>query len=252
MRYQPPRNWLRHKVVGRQAGPFVSFFFPQPPSCPLCGRAHRSLWAGFFRSHLCAHCSASVQELFGALCRVCGKESEYGTCLECAREPHLFLSARSFAKYEGSVEKAVKALKYQGETRLAPLLGEWLAQAYLRHYGGGLKTWLVPVPMHPGKERRRGYNQAQLLAKVAGRHLRLPVVPALTRTADTNSQTARSRTERLTSLEGAFALASGVQVAGQHIVLVDDVLTTGGTADACTEALLAGGVASVYVLTVAR
>jgi len=247
---QPPRF-----LQGKRTQQALAAIFVKGARCALCAAPHAGWTAGLFRPHLCTGCMQSVTQLFGPLCRICGKPVESidaGTCSDCRRMPHLFLIARAFARYEGSVERAIMALKYQGETKLAPLLGEWVAEAYLRHFGEDRSFDLLPVPMHPVKQKKRGYNQAELIARAAARLLGQRVVQPLVRLEEQNSQTVRSRAQRLSSLSGAFGLAPDAKVAGGQFVLIDDVLTTGGTADACADVLVAAGAASVYVLTVGR
>lgn len=190
--------------------------------------------------------------LAGPLCRVCGRDGHGALCEDCRRAPHEFFTARAYARYEGSVEAAIKAYKYQGDRRLLPILVAWMVDGYLRHHGTDTHVGVTPVPMHPVKFRRRGFNQADDLAVGLCKTLRLRYMPALARVRLDGSQTTVSRGERLRSMEGAFALAPGQAAEGAYILLVDDVLTTGGTADACASVLFQAGAVSVDVLTVAR
>jgi ComF family protein len=111
---------------------------------------------------------------------------------------------------------------------------------------------LVPVPLHPTRQREREFNQAEVLASLAGARLGVPVDDCLERTRYTLTQTHFHRDERFENLEGAFALRRGAEVTGRDLVLVDDVLTTGSTADACARVLREAGASSVVVITVAR
>lgn len=269
----------------------LSLLFPEPLCCPLCGYAFQHLPLGIAQPRLCASCARNVSELAFGLCRVCGRAGQGAVCPECGLEPHVFFAARAFAAYDGSVEKLIKALKYQGDMRALPILGNWLVEAYERHYGADGHVVVVPVPMHPTKQARRGYNQAEDLAAYLCRKLKLPLLHALTRVDTGNSQTTHTRSERKQALQGAFTLSpdmrmkfyslaayrktmrynrimqqrepgssrlsgqhmpSTSRVSGQHVILVDDVITTGATADACAEVLFAAQAVSVCVLTVAR
>ena len=112
---------------------------------------------------------------------------------------------------------------------------------------------LVPVPLHPERERERGFNQALLLARRLGQAWNVPLgADALVRTRATTSQAELSAEARRANVRGAFTLRRPARVAARHVALVDDVLTTGSTAAACAQSLLDGGAASVGVLTVAR
>jgi competence protein ComFC len=111
---------------------------------------------------------------------------------------------------------------------------------------------IVPVPLHPTREREREFNQSAVLASVAAKRLRLPVEDCLKRTRYTSTQTHFHREERFENLAGAFALRRGVDPSGRNLALVDDVLTTGSTADACARVLKDAGAAAVVVITVAR
>ncbi len=194
---------------------------------------------------------------------------------------HVFFQARAYAAYEGSVELAIKALKYQGDRRLVPILGDFLVEAFVRFYGDDMAV--VPVPMHPIKLKRRGFNQSEELARHLSRRTGLRVVMALKRVSEGSSQTGYSRDERLASLSDAFDFNDelfsvgqrshegyharriggrgtdrgrkrprGEGILGEQVLLIDDVLTTGGTADACAQILFEHGAVSVNVLTVAR
>jgi len=132
---------------------------------------------------------------------------------------------------------------------VADALGALLAE----HYPFGPEALLVPVPLHPKRLRARGFNQALLLARALGRRRGLPVAPrVLVRTRATLAQAGLSAAARRRNLRAAFAVRSPARVARRLVVLVDDVLTTGATADACARALLNGGAARVEVYTVGR
>jgi len=157
------------------------------------------------------------------------------------------------APFGGMVRRALHELKYSGETRLAGPLGEAVARRWRRVGAGG--DVLVPVPVHADRARRRGYDQAELIARAAGRALGLPCAPILERTRATIAQFDLDRSTRATNVRGAFSLREGVQrvhLAGRWIVLVDDVVTTGATLSACAEPLLAAGAIGVSAITVAR
>jgi ComF family protein len=157
------------------------------------------------------------------------------------------------APFSGPVRMALHGLKYAGEQRLAVPLASALASRWEAAGAGG--EVLVPVPVHADRARRRGYDQAVLLAAETSRRLGMPCVRALERRRNTQPQFDLGRNARRTNVAGAFALAGPTQadrIRGRWVVLVDDVVTTGSTLVACAEALYAGGAIAVSAATVAR
>jgi ComF family protein len=154
--------------------------------------------------------------------------------------------------FDGVLRDALHALKYRGEARLAEPLGAAAAARWREAGIGG--DLLVPVPVHAARRAARGYDQAELLARVAAAALGLPVVTALRRERATVPQFELGRERRQANVAGAFAVdpRHASVVPGRWAVLVDDVATTGSTLVACAEALLAGGAVAVSALAVAR
>jgi ComF family protein len=156
------------------------------------------------------------------------------------------------APFSGVTRRALHALKYDGERRLAGPLGAAVARRWARAGSGG--SMFVPVPASPDRVRDRGYDQAALLANEAGRRLGTPVVAALERTRATTAQFDLDRSARAANLGGAFRVGgkAAPEIRDRWVVLVDDVATTGATLASCAAALLDGGASAVSAVTVAR
>jgi competence protein ComFC len=192
-------------------------------------------------------------------CCACGKKIPPGIfCAECylriepltaAVLPHLFSAVR----YREPIVTAIHRLKYRGETFLVPHLAGFLIEVSRRHKLNERIDCVVPVPLHPTRFRERNFNQAELLGQAIAASFSLPVLNRLLiRFRNTPSQTGLSGKERMVNVSGAFQVRKGVTFKGRRCLLVDDVLTTGATLNACRDRLLSAGAAEVYGLSLAR
>ena len=171
-------------------------------------------------------------------------------CATCRTTTPRYDYARSAAIYEGQLREALHALKFAGRRALAGPLGDLAAEQCVASLPDGIEA-LIPVPLARERERERGFNQATLLARRIGRRLDVPTRPRwLARIRATRPQSDLSAAERRANVRGAFGASD--RVAGRHVLLVDDILTTGATLDACARALRDAGARRVGVLTVAR
>jgi ComF family protein len=190
----------------------------------------------------CIRCKR-VGSLFCATCQAAIPIPPVLKNAECLQE------IRAGALYDGAIRDAIRAFKYDNRHRLAAVLGERLHQAYV--HSGWTATLLTAVPLHPKRFRHRGYNQSALLAAELARRCRLPFnADALHRVRDTPPQVGLNVAQRWKNVTDAFE-AEPTIVESQHIVIIDDVCTTGATLNACAEALLLAGATSVRGLTVA-
>lgn len=194
--------------------------------CPCCGRPF---------------VSAVAAQTVQPLCRLCRVDF------------YAFERARSFAVYDDALSEAILLLKYEEVSRL----GDWFAARLAEIVTEAPDDWrpdvVVPVPLHPERQRERGYNQAELIARPLAKRLNVKLEPRLlVRTRPRPAQLVLSRSEHWKSVRGAYATRKGLQVDNLRVLLVDDVLTTGATLDACARALRKAGAAAVLGLTVAR
>jgi ComF family protein len=166
----------------------------------------------------------------------------------------VLVAARSSTALRGPAERLVRALKYDGWSRLAGELGARMARVPLPVTAPGPATLVVPVPTLPSRARRRGYNQALLLAGEVGRRKQVPVLEAVRRTGGGRSQVSLQVEERAANVESSFEPAShgAAQLDHHHVLVVDDVLTTGATVAAVARVLESCGVRAVTALTFAR
>ncbi|MCJ2036768.1 ComF family protein [Methylobacterium sp. J-068] len=223
-----------------------------PPTCSGCGGATADSHA------LCSACWSGLRLIEQPYCQRLGTPFavDHGTGAllspRAIADPPVFQRARAVALYEGRARDLVHRLKYEDRLDLGPVLARMMAGA-----GSELLAeadCLVPVPLHRLRLWRRRFNQAALLSRRIGRIAGLPSDPGLlVRVKATRSQVGLSRVARGTNLQGAFRVpdSARARLQGRRILVIDDVMTTGATANAASRVLLRGGAASVDVLTFA-
>jgi ComF family protein len=224
-----------------------------PRNCIQCGVSSPEP----FR-HICWDCFSDTPKIEPPFCALCGDpvagsiQHDY-TCFACAREKPAFERARSAVRYEGAVGNAVRDLKYKHALWLVKDLAELLFTCLRAEYPDVHFDRITSVPLHPSHRRERGFNQSAVLGAALSRQLDVPFSEKLLRRVrPTVSQTGLTAPQRAANVCGAFRVGLFARLAGLRILLVDDVMTTGATVNACAKALRQGGVASVHVITVAR
>lgn len=197
-----------------------------PPRCIGCGRVD-TLW--------CDHCQHRLEQI------------PYSAPSRHTQNADITMLLTATAPHNGLLRDMIHAIKYENATPLAYPLGARLAH-HIQQQDWSIDA-LVPVPLHDARRRKRGYNQAELLAQVAAEQLGITMMPhALSRVHFNRPQVGLSAKERQANVAEAF-VANPTAIKGQRILLVDDVLTTGATLQACASALLTGGASAVYGVT---
>ncbi|MGN7205141.1 ComF family protein [Pedobacter sp. SAFR-022] len=227
--------------------------------------------------HLKILAAELLQLLFPSVCNGCGQplvKSEQLICLSCrfdlpytdfhlypdnpvakqlwGRIPCAQATAMLYFKKGTRVQQLLHNLKYKGKPELGVLLGELLAETILQSSEHWEIDLILPVPLHKKRERTRGYNQSMCIAEGLSAGLHLPVYKnVLVKRSSTSSQTKKSRFSRFENLKSAFSIEEEEKVKGKHVLLVDDVITTGATIEACASALNFAGIASLSVAAIA-
>lgn len=231
----------------------LDFFLPS--ACVGCGER-----LALERSPelVCPRCTTRLRPLPGPACERCGHPLGTGgrdrACLECAEWPGLLARVRSALILEPPTDRIVHALKYGGWRELAPFMAARMVR--LRGWGspGPEPPLVVPVPTTPGRERYRGYNQSELLARAFARRAGIEAVNALERQGKGGTQVSLHPAERLANVRGAFSVRRSAvsRLRASHVVVVDDVFTTGATVRAVARSLQEAGVGSMAAVTFAR
>ncbi len=216
--------------------------------------------------HLCPACIRAFEPMTAPLCTCCGvmfpsRIGENHRCGTCIRHPVAYRQARSAGVYTGGLMALIHHLKYRACLALRDPLARLLQAVFAQHWPEGEVDMVLPIPLHARRWRERGFNQAQMLVDAwapsggAFKRDRRPFPRArriLVRSQPTLPQTGLGKRDRRQNIRGAFAVIAPRAVKGAHILLVDDVYTTGATADEAARALMRSGAACVDVLTVAR
>ena len=224
-----------------------------PPSCLSCS----SRLLEPTPLELCGACERQIHSVPPPRCPRCGRHSTISlrdgdACLMCQQAPPLFRAGFAAFEYAATLRDCIHRMKFDSHRRLGTALGARLAHVAHIHLATGHYDLVIPVPLHPSRRRDRGFNQAELLAQSVSRTLGLPLEHrALQRSRRTAAQSRLPADDRQDNVSGAFRVRCAQRIAGRRLLLVDDVLTTGATANACSQALLAAGASSVDVLVLA-
>ena len=215
--------------------------FPLSFTCDCCG-------VEVFEGNLCPECLKNTTFNNAHTCPVCGRKVvRQELCIECKAKPPLFAYALSALIYEGTAVKLIHKFK-NGDAYLKDYFADLIAHKIDKDLP---VDCIAFVPMTKKAERKRGYNQSRLLAECISKRINIPVCDVIEKVRDTSAQKTLSGADRAKNLEGSFKAKSKNALLDKNVLLVDDILTTGATADAITMALNKAGAKWVYLATIA-
>lgn len=231
-----------------------------PRKCVFCGRtvpmkSYRGIMQGRSYDFLCEKCKVHIEEKYieEPYCFKCGKQLDNMTqecCDDCKKRTHIYDRGLAAFKYHDDIKESVYRFKYKDCKFYGDFYGEQMAEKYRDIIIKWQPDVIVPVPIHRSRMRKRGYNQAELIAGALSEKLNLP--------ADTNVLFRKKKTEpqknlekdiRIKNVENAFKVTKNV-VRYNKIILVDDIYTTGATVNACAQVLKRAGVQKVYFISI--
>jgi len=215
---------------------------------------------------LCPHCLEKFSEVGSPKCSICGfmfksREGEDHVCGKCIKNPLKYRKARAYGLYDRSLKTSIHLLKYHGKTYLAEPLGILLFSTFIRNWDPKDIHVIIPTPLHTGRLKKRGFNQTfQLIRKwpewfkKSGLdHFHIMIdQDILFRKRKTRAQVGMGRKERIANIKGVFDIRDRSKIDGKNVLLIDDVLTTGATANECVKTLFKNGAGNVDVLTLAH
>ena len=228
------------------AGALLDTLFPR--ACPACGAPPQP------PEPFCPQCLAQIEPAPPETCPRCGRPGPGQPCPACRSHPPAFQQARWLARHQGSLAQAVRDFKYRRRWVSGVELGRYLARHTPPAWLEGVEL-VVPVPLHRRRLMTRGFNQALVLARsLARRHGLELAARLLTRRRHTRPQVGLDPQERRQNVRGAFSVPPGgkPQLQNKRVLLMDDVFTTGATADQCAQTLMQAGARQVSVLTLVR
>lgn len=233
-------EWWKEQAAG--------FLFPR--RCPVCGEIVMPRG-----EMICPGCRVMLSEVKGALCLKCGKELVYEEgeyCFGCMRHPKSFVSGAALLNYNEVSAQSMVQIKYKNKREYLDFYSREMADKLGRKIAQMNGEALIPVPVHPERLRKRGFNQAQELAVRLSKLTKIPLcTDLLIRTKKTLPQKELTPGQRLKNLEQAFSVREGSAFCSlKSAILVDDIYTTGSTIEACTRMLHKAGIGKIYFLAI--
>lgn len=235
-----PGSWRvrAHALVGA----FINFLFP--PVCAHCKKVG---------ALLCAECRTDVVWVTEPICKACGHPlaNSEALCAFCARKTLPLQQVRTAVYFQEPIQSLIHTFKYENAFALGQVLAEMMVHSW-PHWRQPVDR-IIPIPLHKERFQQRGYNQSELLAHRVSDQLQIPLdTRTLQRIRYTQPQVHLSARERQLNVADAFAVLANTQLIGQHVLLIDDVLTTGATLSAAAQVLLEAGASAVSGYCLAR
>lgn len=228
----------------------LSIIFPR--HCPICERT-----IGYGMGKICKGCERKISYISEPRCKKCGKqiikyEEEY--CFDCKNKKHFYRTGISLVEHTCAVRKSIYSIKYNNKREYV----DFYVDEIFKRYENEIKLWdcnvIVPVPLHKKKKIKRGYNQAEIIAKKLSRKLNIPMdKEILKRIKNTVPQKELNDLQRKKNLKDAFIVSKKINQNREKfkkIIIVDDIYTTGSTIDACARELLKNGATEIYYICI--
>ena len=229
----------------------VDLLFPR--RCPLCDDVLPVFEISQESACVCPECKKKLKIVKEPVCKKCGKplereRAEY--CLDCVKKRHVFVQGKAVFEYCGDLQQSLYRFKYANRREYADFYAAEAAKRYEKWIKQHNIQVIVPIPLYKKKQKKRGYNQAEVFAKALGEKIGIPVcTDLLTREKNTIPQKELNETERKNNLKNAFKITKNI-VQLSYILLVDDIYTTGSTIDAAATVLREAGCKYIYFICV--